>query len=520
MKTGDYRRDYAAYSAALERARYDHHTGVRAELRLAPLRDRYADLWTRDAISDLTRAHEETPRQFETERTAIAALLRTAQLGYTEARAAEVTGELARCEASARVEWQGVRLALAEAPLAIAAETDHARRRELAARWFDALRNCADLRAARLDALREAAHALGLRSYFALLSATDEATAESLGAGASDFLECTAPVYAAKMFEWFARHLPATSARAPVYADSLFFARLAHLDPSFPADELRAAYDATMTGLGIRVARQANLRIETTTTTATERNARPPACFALNVPEDVRLVYQDETGANYYRKFLETAGRAQHYAWVSRDLAARYPEFVHAPDDATRAGFAFLFGDLLADASWLAAHRKVRPSEAAEIARSFALVELHGARLACVRFEHQRLLEGASDTRSEHLAETYGAALAEAMSYTAHPSLFLRDLVPDGLPERRVRSGEQSPCVYLRARLFAAALGEYFRTRYGHRWWSSGRAADELIDMWNTASRYTVEELASLVGLGALNFDLLADSFNSTLTRE
>jgi hypothetical protein len=38
--------------------------------------------------------------------------------------------------------------------------------------------------------------------------------------------------------------------------------------------------------------------------------------------------------------------------------------------------------------------------------------------------------------------------------------------------------------------------------------------------MWNTGSRYTVEELASLVGLGALSFDLLADSINSTLIRE
>jgi hypothetical protein len=38
--------------------------------------------------------------------------------------------------------------------------------------------------------------------------------------------------------------------------------------------------------------------------------------------------------------------------------------------------------------------------------------------------------------------------------------------------------------------------------------------------MWNTGSRYTVEELASLVGLGALDFDLLADRAEATITRE
>ncbi|MDQ1560077.1 MAG: hypothetical protein QOD32_3137 [Pyrinomonadaceae bacterium] len=517
MKTGDYRRDYAAYSAALERDRCDYHTGVAPELRLAPLRDRYADLWTRDAIADLTRALEETSSQFETERVALAALLRAAGLGQAEARATEVTDELARCKASARVEWDGARLASDDAPETIAAETDPTRRRELAARWFDTLSQCSDLRAARLDTLREGARAAGHDSYFNLLSGITEAGVESLGAGADDFLERTARVYATKLFEWSARHLPAASARELVYADSLYFARLTHLDPYFPAGKLRSTYDAAMGALGIRVGLQPNVRIETT---AVEFGKSRAACFAVNPPEDVRLVYQDEDGAGFYQKFFAAAGRAQHSAWVSRELVARYPELVHAPDETTRTGFALVFADLLADAAWIAAHRNVRPSEATEIARSFALVELHRTRLACARLRQQRALEQATDARSEHLAETYATALEEATSFRAHPSLLLRDLVPDNLHDGRVDVARLPPAVYLRARLFAAALGEYFRTRHGRRWWTTNKAADELIDMWNTGSRYTVEELASLVGLGAPDFDLLSDSFNSTLTRE
>jgi hypothetical protein len=517
MKTGDYRRDYAAYSAALERARYDYHAGVWPELRLAPLRDRYADLWTRDAIDDLARALEETSSQFETERVALAALLRAAELGHAEARAAEVTDELTRCTDAARIEWDGVRLASGDAPQTIAAETDPARRRELAARWFDALHECADLRVARFDALREGARSLGRDSYFNLLSGLDGAGVESLGAGADDFLARTARVYATKLFEWTARHLPAALAREPAYADSLHFARLTHLDPYFPAGNLRATYDAAMSGLGIRVGRQSNLLIETTEVEVGKTRA---ACFAVNPPQEVRLVYRNEGGAAFYETFFAAAGRAQHSAWVSRELAARYPELVHAPDETTRAGFAFLFSDLLADAPWLAAHRNVRPSEANEIARSFALVGLHRTRLACARLRQQRALELATDARSEHLAETYAAALEEATNFRAHPSLFLRDLVPDRQHDGGGEMASLSPAVYLRARLFAATLGEYFRTRYGYSWWSTNQATDELIDMWNTGSRYAVEELASLAGLGAPDFDLLADSFDRTLTRE
>ncbi|HYP01489.1 MAG TPA: hypothetical protein VER76_14965, partial [Pyrinomonadaceae bacterium] len=90
---------------------------------------------------------------------------------------------------------------------------------------------------------------------------------------------------------------------------------------------------------------------------------------------------------------------------------------------------------------------------------------------------------------------------------------------PDSFPVVH-ESARLPPAVYLRARLFSTALGEYLRTRHGRRWWQARAAADELIDVWNTGSRYTVEELASLVGLGALDFDMLADRAEAALKSE
>ncbi|MGI9107513.1 MAG: hypothetical protein ACR2G4_14845 [Pyrinomonadaceae bacterium] len=522
MKTGDYRRDYAAYHSALERTRYNYHMGFAPELCLAPIRDRYADLWSRRSIDELIHAHEETPRQFETEHTALSALIRAAQLGYAEAHATDVTDELARCTASIRLDWNGASLAIDEVPEALAAEHDAARRRELSAHWFDAYRASNDLRAARLAALGEAARDLGFTSHFRFRAEnTGEnnhagTPEESLSAGAKDFLARTATVHARNLSEWAARHLPVAFVRELVYADSLFLARLSQFDPYFPVSDLRATYDATMSDLGVHVGRQGNVRIETT---ASQHGRTRSACFAANPPDDVRLVYRTESGASYYRTFFEAAGRAQGFAWVSRDLAERYPELVHAPDETTRAGFAFLFSDLLANAAWLGAHRHIRPSEASEITRSLALVELHQTRRACAQLQQQYAPDQAIDLRSEHLAGDYATALEEATGFRQHPALYLRDLYPD----RAHDTGEQrhlSPDAYLRAHLFAAALGEGFRTRYGHRWWAMRKVADELIDMWNTGSRYTVEELASLNGFGALTFDLLADSMQAALRRE
>jgi hypothetical protein len=144
--------------------------------------------------------------------------------------------------------------------------------------------------------------------------------------------------------------------------------------------------------------------------------------------------------------------------------------------------------------------------------------------------QQQRILDQAIDIdpRDAQLAANFVTALEEATGFRSDQSIYLRDLVPDNSRDAGDSSSSSSssynvqlpPAVYLRARLFATVLGEYFRTHYGHRWWAARKAADELIDMWNTGSRYTVEELASLAGLGELNFDLLADSTEAALRRE
>ncbi|HVF28981.1 MAG TPA: hypothetical protein VM943_12115, partial [Pyrinomonadaceae bacterium] len=170
MKSGDYRREYAAYRTACERARYDFLSGATTEPDFVSLDERYSDLWTHEAVADLVRAHAGTPEQFETDRTALRTLARAARLGYAQARAGEVGAELARCEEVVRVEWSGARWELREVAALIADESDTARRRELVARWLDEMRACDDLHAARFEALNEAARALDGDNYFALLS--------------------------------------------------------------------------------------------------------------------------------------------------------------------------------------------------------------------------------------------------------------------------------------------------------------------------------------------------------------
>jgi hypothetical protein len=64
---------------------------------------------------------------------------------------------------------------------------------------------------------------------------------------------------------------------------------------------------------------------------------------------------------------------------------------------------------------------------------------------------------------------------------------------------------------FLRGCAFEAQMREYLKTQFGVRWWAARKAGETLIDLWNTGQQYTVEELASMIGLGELDFDCLVN---------
>lgn len=506
MHPSDYRSDYAAYRSAVERALYEYRVGLSPGVESRAAEERYTELWTRDSIEELRRAHDETSETFETERAGLRALAGAASLKHAESGATEITVELRSCVAAARITWDGERVNASEVPEALAAESDAGRRRELAHRWLDSAAACDDLRAARLESLGGAARSLGFDNRAALYESFAGVTLGALASAADSFLRRTEAAYMSRLAEWAARELPVGEGFTPDYADAFFFKSSTRFDKRFPARDFRALYTEALAGLGVRVESQRNLRVEDarpTDSQAEQKDAHADsACFAVKPPEDVRLVAGAGAGGlDFQRRSFQEGGRAQVFAWASRDAAARHPEFVYAPDEATERGHALLLSSLLAEPSWLAAQRGMRATEAGEVARAASLLELYDARRDCARLRHALALDAGTDARSEQLAEEYASRFAEATGFRHHAASAFQD------------SDEWfASATSLRARLFAAGLREHLRSRHGRRWFASRAAGGELIDVWNTASRYHVEELARMLWGGDLSFDLLAEA--------
>ncbi|HYE64745.1 MAG TPA: hypothetical protein VD966_04125 [Pyrinomonadaceae bacterium] len=505
MNISDYRRDFAAYNSALELAHYQHRAGLDPELRTEPIYDRYGELFTREAIDALQRVLSATPAHLETERAGLRALSGAARVGYLEARAKDLTDERARCESSASLKWDGEHVPAHGVPKMVANEPLAARRRELTARWIDSLSRCDDLRAARLESFHESARALGFDSYRALFTDLTNTDFEQLAGSLDAFLRRTESVYASALAKATARHLPDVAFDDLQYADYFFFQRMSRLDPFFPSNEILTTYRAAMAALGIRVEQQRNIYLDDEPRPL--KNPRA-ACFRINPPDDVRLILAPIGGSYDYTTFFHEAGHAQHFGWSSRDLIKRHPEFAYSPDSATTEGYAFLLNHLFHDPEWLSEYRGgIGPSRARGIVRDLALLTLHNIRRRCASVKYEIALHDGSRVRSEQLAATYATLQEQATLFRRSPALYLTD-VDDGFYS----------AIYLRAWAFEAGLREHLRTRHGRRWWATRKAGDELIDLWNTASRYSVEELARLIGFGEISFDLLADNLIAAIS--
>jgi hypothetical protein len=490
MNISEYRVQFASFKSSLELARYEHHVGQTSALNNDEIYDRYSDLFSPTTIADLQSLRDHTATDFDTERSGLQRLLTTAQLQQIELQASEITSELAYCESSQRIEWRGERISLEGVLLLLAREANKTIRGELAARWADSISICDELRIARVDSFRASAHILGFGSYWELIAKAANSEVEGAESTARALLEQTQSEYSSALSE-MNRDYPEQRLGDLDCADLPYFAAMPWLDKFFLQKDAFRIHEETLRGLGIRLDKQPNLKINTA--------GKSAACFPINPPEDVRFAVPQRDGA--FLDFLQQAGKAQQHAWSSKNLSQTRPEFVYSPDTATTEGYGYLFGYLLLDPRWLLEFAPdINSARASEIARDLALhLALH-LRQLCADILYGAMLHGPASRSREQLQLVYVDLYQQATSFRTRPELFLLNL------QERLAATSR-----LRALAFSFGLREYLRVRYGHRWWASRKAGDDLIDLWNTASRFSVEELARQIGFGELSYDLLAE---------
>jgi hypothetical protein len=490
-----YRRDFAEFYVATAREHYLFHSGQKNTLEIAPIYDRFSHLFDRDTLSAFKRQVAASGPDSGMEGTSIRRLYAFAAEQFLEDSVKRLTEEISEYEAAASIDWLGGEMTFQDSTVAITTEPDRETRRSLHRKRLRLIESSNDLRAERLIKLYETARSLEYQSYATLFEQIRGLDYSALALQVSTFLTSTESSYLARLDDALRRDLSIGVEEAE-RSDAMYFLHLTGFDDRFPPEQMIRVCTETMSGLGIMVAAQNNITIDS----VPRRRKNPRAfCTPISIPDDIKLVIRPSGGQSDYQSFLHESGHAQHYGWASTHLL---PEFKYFGDYALSETYAFLFNHLISDREWLANFLGIKDSR--NFVRSVML-----ARLVTVRRYVAKLIFEERIHRNGNIAtapELYSDLQSQSTNFKTEPGEYLFDL-----------DDSFYSASYLRAWAFEVSLRDYLKMRFGSRWWGSPRAGDFLKQIWETGDRYTADEMASQIGIGPIQFGPLIDEFNDSL---
>ncbi|HEU0185919.1 MAG TPA: hypothetical protein VFS27_11430 [Blastocatellia bacterium] len=495
----EYRQRFNDFHTERRREDYLFRSGQKQCREIARIHSEYSDLFEPSAVAELRAKLEEISEQRETERASVKRLIAFAMEGSLFARAQEISTEIEDYESNELIDWQGQKIPFHASSSTLgsilADESDFARRRDLFARRAGVIEAVQDLRAERLEKLRDGARDLGYENRLAMLRELRELDYAGLAERTRGFLSKTESGYVNAIAGLLPRET-GVSLDDATQADLGVLQRFRRFDHFFQRERMLGVYRELFSALGFDPGKQSNLAIDSEPRPGKQA---PAFCSPVRVPDEIKLSVNLDGGQANYREFLREAGHAQLYAWTSRNI---YPEFRVGGDRAVVEAWGTLFENLPLDEHWLmSTFGFVENLEFRRALSIFRLMSLRG---------RAALLDYEVEFHSGGLSSGEGARYAELMTDATRVRF-------DGTDRLRSLDDPFRSADLLRASAFEAQMREYLKTRFGLRWWASSKAGETLIDLWNTGRRYTVEELASMIGLGALDFDWLASELLESL---
>jgi hypothetical protein len=460
---------------------YQALAGLKEQLEIASIYERYADLFAEDTVRALLGQRQDKQGRYLTE---------LATMGYLEQQVKDLTEAITNFILKATVEWDGEEIPYQAVQPRMANEPVMERRHELYARQRAVTAKSNGQRAERLQAMYSAAQGLGFTDYTTMCDELEDLHLAWLAEQMQAFLARTEKVYVEQLAHYLAS-IGVRQEEANV-SDTLYLFRAPHFDDLFPAERMIPALRATLAGLGIDMDAQKGLELDTE-----PRPLKSPRAFCapIRVPDEVKLVIKPIGGQDDYRALFHEAGHAQHAVNTTAELPFA---FKRLGDNSVTEGYAFLFDNLIRNPHWL---REVLGAPQWEdfvrFSRFYKLWYLrrYGAKL----LYEQELHAGVEDPASRY-TEILGSVLRVGIA----PEKYLED-VDDAYYAAQ----------YLRAWIFEVQMRSYLEREYGPAWFTKAAAGRFLMDLWRQGQRDNVVELAQQMGYAGLDLEPLTEELSN-----
>jgi hypothetical protein len=492
-----YRRRAEEFIAAIDLEHYEHYSGRKPTCDTAAVYDAYPELFTRAAIDELDALYRAAADDDSKRR--LAYLLVFTADGFIGEQTKLLGDEIANTESQASIEVDGERIGLRQASVVQANEADPERRARIsAARLAATAEHLNPLLDARWRRCHDLAADLDYPNYMELYSEFKGLDYRLLGAELEAFLQDTAGLYERVMDRLVNERL-GVGIEDLRYSDLPYLWRAPGYDQVFRADGLVPTLVATLAGMGIDIAAQPNVHVDTEI-----RELKSPRAFCapVRIPDEIYLVVLPQGGQDDYQALLHEAGHTEHFAHVEPGLAFEYR---HLGDNAVTEAFAFVFDHLVLNRRWLETYLGF--SDCDEYLRFATISDLYFLRRYAAKLLYEVELHSQTGPLDD-MAALYSRRLSAAMMVDVPSENYLAD-VDDGFY-----------CAsYLRAWMLEGALRTMLQERHGMEWFREPAAGAWIKQLWAHGQHFTAEQLLLKQGGGRLSTDPLRHLLERALGR-
>lgn len=393
-------------------------------------------------------------------------------------RVAEQNDEINRRLTAARFEYRGKQYPYFEHRRLLTEEADYAARGRIAADLEPILKDVDEPLVAKQETLRRLSRELGAENYLNMaerlrgldLPGFSQLCKQFLADTEQDYRTLLAAVSLSRL------QLPVEHLRRcdfPRLFDTDEF------DKYFRKDKMLTVLELFLGEMGLSLN-----GIQVEDSDRPQKNPRA-ACYAMTVPDDIRLTFRPLGGVENYLGLWHEMGHALHFA------NTRYStwEFQQLGDFATVDAFSFLLDGLLENPQFVEAYLGLSDRDLKRYTALMTLRKLAMIRAQCGEFLYElELHAGVENPRERYeywMEQAYGVELEP--SDTARYLLAVEDFL--------------AGADYLRAWMLAAMLEDQLVKRFGDRWFNSKDAGKYLLALWRTGQYYDTEGLVRAIGL-------------------
>jgi hypothetical protein len=453
---------------------------------------RYADLFSREQLDELSRAHE---RAEGDERERLYRLRKTCEEGIVAAALIEQVDALENAELSTRVEFRGESMPLRAAQARLATEPGYAEREELGELHGDASATLNDRRLELIRADEElSAELSGEPEPVARNEAEKGISLWQLGEVLADASALADERWSELRERWFDRLLGPEREPRPRSYHAQYMRRLSPLADTYTKERATEICLATLQELGFDLAADPHIRPD-----LEDRPQKTPRACVIpsDPPQVVHLITRAMGGLHDYQAFLHEAGHALHYAGCEPSLSYTYR--LLARDHALTEIYSYIVEKISLEPEWHARYFGLSDEQATENAEAAVFLEalLFRRYVAKLGFELDFWSRFSEDGGTP---AGYAERLGESTGLVYRPDAYLADM----------DSGFYS-ADYLRAWIRSAQLRTHLRREIGDDWWRSKATGDFLRGLFREGTRPSSEDVAERLGFNPLDVRPLLD---------